>query len=106
MRKRRGFFLPASSGWHRCTNIGGGKSRDAGDTEMREFNNRTYAYAFSAAFVMFCRIARKRLPVRWKLEHARDDDIRPLRKDQGWSRHQPRPNFLDERILRPSPNSH
>jgi len=56
--------MPASSGWRRCTNIGDGKSRDVGDAGMRELNNRMYAYAFSAAFVMFCRIARKRLPVR------------------------------------------
>ena len=46
------------------------------------------------------RPARKCGPLRWKLEHGRRDDPRPLRNHRRWSRNKPRPNSFDRRVFR------
>jgi hypothetical protein len=51
------------------------------------------------------RSARNCGPVRWKVEHARGDYQRTLRKYPHRRRYQPRPNFFDWRILRCLPYS-
>ena len=55
--------------------------------------------AAAAADPLF-RSARKCRQVRWKLEHDRGDDARPLRNHPDWHGNKGRPDLFDRRIVR------